>query len=239
MKAIILAGGKGTRLAPYTNILPKPLMPIGDKPILEILIHQIKHAGIQKVVLTVGHLSSLIESYFKDGAQFGVDLKYSLEDKPLGTAGPLALVKNLNKSFLVTNGDVLSDISIANFMEYHEKRGAAATIALYNKAVKIDLGVIQLDGDEKVIGYDEKPTFTFPVSMGIYAFEPRVLEYIPKNEYLDFPDLILRLIENNELVCSYKFDGYWRDLGNRDDYEQAMKDFEEMRQIFLPGENNG
>lgn len=236
MKAIILAGGKGTRLAPYTKILPKPLMPIGDKPILEILIHQIKHAGIHKVVLTVGHLSNLIEAYFKDGSQFGVDLQYSFEETPLGTAGPLAMVEGLNKSFLVTNGDVLSDIDLGDFMAYHQETGAAATIAMYNKSVNIDLGVIHLNSSQQIIGYDEKPTFTFPVSMGIYAFEPRVLQYIPKNQHLDFPDLVLRLIENKEIVCGYKFDGYWRDLGNKDDYEKAMIDFEKMRNIFLPGE---
>ena len=238
MQAIILAGGKGTRLAPYTNILPKPLMPIGDKPILEMLIHQIKHAGIQKITLTVGHLSGLIESYFKDGSQLGVDLIYSLENKPLGTAGPLALIEGLDKPFLVTNGDVLSDLPICDFIKFHQESGAAATIAMYNKIVKIDLGVIHLNGGQKIIGYDEKPTFTFPVSMGMYAFEPRILKYIPKNEYLDFPDLVLRLIENDELVCGYPFSGYWRDLGNKNDYEQAMIDFENMRSIFLPGENH-
>jgi len=238
MKAVILAGGKGTRLAPYTNILPKPLMPIGEKPIMEILIHQIKRAGIHEVILTVGYLSQLIQSYFNDGSQLGVNLRYSYEREPLGTAGPLSLIEGLNNSFLVSNGDVLSDLDIKTFMEHHRRSGAAATIAMYNKTVKIDLGVIQLDGGQTVTGYTEKPTFHFPVSMGLYAFEPSVLDYIPRNEYLDFPDLVLKLIENGERVEGYRFDGYWRDLGNKDDYEQAVLDFENMREIFLPGEEH-
>lgn len=236
MRAIILAGGKGTRLAPYTNILPKPLMPIGEKPIMEILIYQIKRAGINKVVLTVGYLSQLIQSYFKDGSDLGVELQYSYEHEPLGTAGPLTLIDGLNKSFLVTNGDVLSDMDLKNFMDHHQRSGAIATIAMYNKTVKLDLGVIELDDEQAVIGYNEKPTLHFPVSMGMYAFEPEVLQYIPKNEYLDFPDLVHKLLDNREVVRGYHFDGYWRDLGNKDDYEQAQLDFETMRDIFLPGE---
>lgn len=235
MKAVVLAGGKGTRLAPYTKILPKPLMPIGDKPILEILIHQIKLAGINKVVLTVGHLSKLIKSYFQDGSHLGVNISYSYEEEPLGTAGPLSLIENLNKTFLVTNGDVLSNLDLDAFIKSHQKSGAAATIAMYNKKVNIDLGVIKLDGGSEVIGYLEKPSYIYPVSMGIYAFEPRVLQYIPHNQYLDFPDLVLKLIEQKEKVYGFPFKGYWRDLGRREDYEQAMIDFEKMRHIFLPG----
>ena len=238
MKAVVLAGGKGTRLVPYTQILPKPLMPIGDMPILEILIHQIKMAGIHEVVLTVGHLASLIQSYFEDGSKLGVKIRYSIEDQPLGTAGPLSLIDGLNKTFLVTNGDVLSDLDIAAFIESHQKSGAAATIAMFNKEVNIDLGVIKLNGATEVVGYLEKPSYVYPVSMGVYAFEPRVLRYIPTNQYLDFPDLVIKLIENNERVMGYPFNGYWRDLGRKEDYEQAMIDFDNMRHIFLPGEKS-
>jgi NDP-sugar pyrophosphorylase family protein len=238
MKAVVLAGGKGTRLVPYTQILPKPLMPIGDMPILEILIHQIKMAGIHEVVLTVGHLASLIQSYFEDGSKLGVKIRYSIEDQPLGTAGPLSLIDGLNKTFLVTNGDVLSDLDIAAFIESHQKSGAAATIAMFNKEVNIDLGVIKLNGATEVVGYLEKPSYVYPVSMGVYAFEPRVLRYIPTNQYLDFPDLVIKLIENNERVMGYPFNGYWRDLGRKEDYEQAMIDFDNMRHIFLPEEKS-
>ena len=238
MKAVVLAGGKGTRLAPYTTILPKPLMPIGDKPILEILIHQFKSAGIQEVILTVGHLSHLIQSFFQDGSNFGIKIKYSFENEPLGTAGPLSLIKGLNKTFLVTNGDVLCDLDLTLFLETHKKSDAAATIAMFNKTVNIDLGVIKLNGGTKVVGYLEKPSYTYPVSMGVYAFEPRVLDYIPNNKYLDFPDLVLKLIENGEKVNGYPFKGYWRDLGRKEDYEEAILDFENMRHIFLPGDSS-
>lgn len=236
LKAVVLAGGRGTRLAPYTQILPKPLLPIGDKPILEILINQIKTARIKEVVLTVGHLANLIQSYFQDGAELGIKIRYSLEKKPLGTAGPLSMINGLDKTFLVTNGDVLCDMDIATFIEYHQKSGAAATIAMYQKKVNIDLGVIKLNGGNEVIGYLEKPSYVYPVSMGLYAFEPRVLQYIPNNQYLDFPDLVLKLIEQGEKVLGYPFAGYWRDLGRKADYEQAMIDFEKMRHVFLPEE---
>jgi NDP-sugar pyrophosphorylase family protein len=234
MRAVILAGGKGTRLEPYTTILPKPLMPIGDMPILEVLLRQIKRADISHVVLTVGHLASLLRAYFGNGTQWGLDITYSLEQEPLGTAGPIALVKGLDKTFLVTNGDVLTTLDIKKLIAFHKQKGGIATIAAHRRQVKIDLGVIQWDGDERVIGYIEKPTNDYTVSMGVYIFEPRVLDYIPFGQYLDFPDLVLKLIANGEKVCGYTFDGYWMDLGRQDDYLQANQDFKNMREQFLP-----
>lgn len=237
MKAVVLAGGQGSRLAPYTNILPKPLMPLGDMPILEILLNQMKQVGIEDIILTVGYLSKLISSYFGSGEQLGVNIEYSLEDNPLGTAGPLALINGLEDTFLVTNGDVLCDIDFRDLVETHKQSDAVATIAMYQKEVKLDLGVIKLNGNKEVVGYKEKPSYTYPVSMGIYVFEPRVLNYIAHNEYFDFPNLVLKLIKNEELVMAYPFDGYWRDLGNANDYEKAMRDFETMREQFLPEDN--
>jgi NDP-mannose synthase len=234
MKAVVLAGGKGTRLEPYTTILPKPLMPIDDMPILEVLLRQMRRAGINHVVLTVGHLASLLRSYFGDGSQWGLDISYSLEQIPLGTAGPISLVKGLEKTFLVTNGDVLTTLDIKKLVAFHKKKGGIATIAAHRRQVKTDLGVIQLAGDDRVCGYIEKPTNEYTVSMGIYVFEPRILEYIPVGQYLDFPDLILRLIENGETVSGYSFEGYWMDLGRPDDYLQANKDFSNMKKQFLP-----
>jgi len=237
MKAIVLAGGKGTRLAPYTHILPKPLMPIDDMPILEVLLRQMKRAGVNHVVLTVGHLSSLLRAYFGTGEQWGLDISYSYEDKPLGTAGPIALVQGLDKTFLVTNGDVLTTLNLKKLIAFHKQKGGIATIAAHQRQVKIDLGVIQWDGDDRVSGYIEKPTTDYTVSMGMYIFEPRVLEYIPAGEYLDFPDLILKLLANGEKVCGYTFDGYWMDLGRPDDYAQANEDFCNMKKQFLPEDN--
>lgn len=234
MKAVILAGGKGTRLRPYTTILPKPLMPIGDMPILEVLLRQMKIAGIDEVVLTVGHLAELLRLFFQDGERLGLNISYSYEDTPLGTAGPLSLVKDLNSTFMVANGDVLTTLPLADLIAYHRERQAVATIAMHRRQVFIDLGVIQQDGDGCVTGYIEKPTYDFMVSMGIYVFEPRVLDFIESNVYLDFPDLVKQLIAAGEKVVGYPFDGYWQDLGRADDYERAVEDFDRMKADFLP-----
>jgi len=236
MRAVVLAGGKGTRLSPYTKILPKPLMPIGDMPILEVILRQMRAAGVYDVVITVGHLSELLRAFFGNGGQLGVRIAYSYEDKPLGTAGPLALIEGLDDSFLVANGDVLTTLNFRELARFHKEQGGAATIAVYQRKVNIDLGVVQWDGEPLIKGYVEKPTYVFCVSMGVYVFSPRVIRYIPRGEYLDFPDLVHRLIGGGEKVVGYPFDGYWQDLGRADDYEQAMQDFERMRSLFLPEE---
>lgn len=233
MKAIILAGGKGARLAPYTTILPKPLLPIGETPILEILLRQMKRAGVDEVILTVGHLAELLRVFFQNGEKLGLSIKYSYEDTPLGTAGPLSLIRDLDDTFLVANGDILTTLDFAHLVRTHKDTGAAATIAAYCRQVKIDLGVIEFNGADEIVGYIEKPTYSLSVSMGVYVFEPRVLAYIPHNQYLDFPDLVLRLIANGERVMGYRYDGYWQDLGRPDDYESAVHDFESMRGQFL------
>jgi NDP-sugar pyrophosphorylase family protein len=235
MKAVVLAGGKGTRLAPYTKILPKPLMPIGDMPILEVLLWQMKRAGIDEVVLTVGHLADLLQAFFQDGSQFGLRISYSFEEFPLGTAGPLALVNGLDETFLVANGDVLTTLPLVDLINFHKKNSAAATIAMHQRWVRIDLGVIQCNGGHEVIGYIEKPSFDYMVSMGLYVFEPRVRAYIPAGQYLDFPDLVHKLIDAGEKIVGFPFDGYWQDLGRPDDYEQAVQDFEKMKPQFLRG----
>jgi NDP-sugar pyrophosphorylase family protein len=236
MKAVVLAGGKGARLAPYTRILPKPLMPIGDMPILEVLLRQMKRAGVEDVVLTVGHLANLLRTFFLDGAQLGLCISYSYEEYPLGTAGPLSLVPGLDETFLVTNGDVLTTLDLKDLLRFHHEQGGIATIAVHKRQVKIDLGVVQWNGDHSLKGYIEKPVYDYTVSMGIYVFEPRVMEYIPHNQYLDFPDLVLKMIAAGERVCGYAFDGYWMDLGRPDDYAQAAEDFNNMREQFLPEE---
>jgi NDP-sugar pyrophosphorylase family protein len=238
LKAVILAGGKGTRLAPYTKILPKPLMPIGDMPILEILLRQLKRSGVDEVVLTVGHLAELIRTFFQDGARLGLNIRYSYEDHPLGTAGPLSLVDGLDDTFLVTNGDVLTLLDFCSLVDYHRSQGAIATIAAHNRKTRIDFGVIQTNHDHEIVGYIEKPTYDFYVSMGIYVFEPRVLKYIPHREYLDFPDLVLKLLAAGERVLSYPYEGYWMDLGRIGDYEQAVIEFDSLRPQLL-GEYTG
>lgn len=236
MKAVILAGGKGARLSPYTKILPKPLMPIGDMPILEVLLRQMKRAGVQDVILTVGHLANLLRTFFMDGQQWEMNISYSYEPEPLGTAGPLSLIKGLNSTFIVANGDVLTTLDLRELVAFHKTQGGIATIAVHERKVKIDLGVVQLNGNDTVDGYIEKPTYDYTVSMGVYVFEPEVLKFIPVNVYLDFPELVLKMISAGEKVSGYRFDGYWMDLGRPDDYSQAAEDFINMRSQFLPEE---
>jgi NDP-sugar pyrophosphorylase family protein len=233
MKAVVLAGGKGTRLAPFTTVIPKPLMPIGDMPILEVMLRQMKRAGVDEVVLAIGHLGQLLRAFFGDGSQYGLRISYSIEERPLGTAGPLALIDGLDEPFLVVNGDTLTMLDLAEFSAFHHRSGAIATIALSQRLMNIDLGVVQVNEDGAVVGYVEKPKYEFQASMGIYLFEPRALKYIPRGEYFDFPTLVLRLLEAGEDVAGYRFEGYWKDLGRPEDYEQAVADFERMREDFL------
>jgi NDP-sugar pyrophosphorylase family protein len=236
LKAVVLAGGKGTRLAPYTHILPKPLMPIGDMPILEVMLKQMKRAGITDVTLTVGHLANLLRTFFMDGRQWGLNISYSYEEDPLGTAGPLSLIKGLDSTFLVTNGDVLTTLDLKELVAFHKSRGGIATIAVHQRQVKIDLGVVEWDRNKNIGGYIEKPVYDYTVSMGIYIFEPDVMKYIPFNMYLDFPELVLKMLAAGEKIVGYAFDGYWMDLGRPDDYAQAAEDFASMREKFLPEE---
>lgn len=232
-KAVVLAGGKGRRLEPYTRIIPKPLMPIGEKPILEIILRQMRRAGIREVTLTVGYLADLMRLFFQDGSRLGLKIEYVQEKKPLGTSGPLANVEGLDDTFLVTNGDVLTTLDFADLIAFHKAQGSIATIATHKRKVEINLGVVELDKDSQVQNYHEKPSIEYLVSMGVYVFEPRILDYIPKDEYLDFPDLVLKLVAAGEKVSGYVFRGYWEDLGNPADYDRASADFEKMRDQFL------
>lgn len=225
MKAVILAGGKGTRLHPYTTNFPKALMPIGDKPILEVVIEQLKNSGINNIIITVGHLEELIRVFFKDGKKYGVDIEYSIEDKPLGTAGPLNLIKNkLNEGFLMMNADVLSDIDYNKFIDYHEKNKGIGTIALAKREVNIDFGVVELDEKRRISDWKEKPTINYLVSMGVYAFKKKALDYLPEGK-IDLPDFLRIMLNQGEVINGYIHDGYWLDIGRPKDYELACREF--------------
>lgn len=236
MRAVILAGGKGRRLAPYTAVLPKPLMPIGDIPILEVVIRQLKRAGFDDIIMAVGYLAELLMAYFGDGARLGVRIAYSREQEPLGTAGPigLALAGAPPEPFLAMNGDLLTTLDYRALWDYHRQRGAIATLATFRRDVKVDLGVLETDGQDWVTGYIEKPTYHYRVSTGIYIFQPEVLAHIPPSRRLDLPDLVLTLIAAGQRVAAYPFEGTWLDIGRLDDYEYAVGEFERRRAEFLP-----
>lgn len=233
MHAIILAGGKGTRLRPYTTILPKPLMPVGDLPILEIVIRQLKKAGFKRITFAVGYLAELLEAYFGNGSKWGVEISYSREQEPLGTAGPISLIDDIDENFLVMNGDILTTLDYSDLMHYHSLHDSMATICVFSKKVQINLGVLKIDQDQEIRDYIEKPSYSYQVSMGIYAFNREVLKYIPQNIRLDFPDLICRLIDEGHSIQGYLFSDYWRDIGTPEDYQLALDEFEEKKEMFL------
>jgi NDP-sugar pyrophosphorylase family protein len=232
-QALILAGGKGTRLAPYTVTFPKPLMPIGDTPILEVVIRQLKASGFDDIVLSVGYLAELIEAYFGDGSKWGVALRYVREESPLGTAGALSLVSGLDAPFLVMNGDVLTTLDYGALLDRHVASGADMTVATVMREQRVDFGVVQTDDAGIVTGYLEKPTSGLLVSMGVNVLSPAALEFVDRGEHLDMPDLVLRLVGAGRLVRTDRFDGYWLDIGRHDDLARAQTEFESMRAQLL------
>ena len=216
------------RLRPYTTILPKPLLPIGDRPILEIILGQLAAAGFERVDLCVGHLGDLIRVYFSEGTVLpdGLELDWHWEPgDPLGTAGALRVVPGLDSTFLAMNGDILTTLDYGELMAQHRESGAALTIAVQGRRVEIGLGVLELDGG-RVTGYDEKPALTYDVSMGIYAYEPRALEHLPADGPCQFPELVQRLLAAGEHVGAYRSDAEWFDIGTTGEYERAVAELE-------------
>jgi NDP-sugar pyrophosphorylase family protein len=232
--AVILAGGKGTRLRPYTTILPKPLMPIGEMPILEVVLRQLRDAGFHDVTIAVGYLAQLLQAFFGSGQRLGLNIRYSIEDEPLGTVAPLKLIKNLPETFLVMNGDILTNLDYKSLVDFHKRQNASVTIATFERQVKVDFGVLKVDDSGFLYQYVEKPTLNYRVSMGIYVFNSLILRYVPDSKHFDLPDLVTALIQANERVASYPFEGYWMDIGRADDYAMAAGEFEQKRHIFLP-----
>jgi NDP-mannose synthase len=234
MQAIILAGGKGRRLMPYTTVLPKPLMPIGDYSILEVILRQLKHYGFNRVTISTGYLHELIHAYLDSNKSLGLQLTYTHEDTPLGTIGPLRLVENLDDTFLVMNGDILTDINYRELIEYHKRKKAVATVATYQRDVNIDFGVLDKDADNRIVAFREKPTFHFDVSMGVYVFSKKVLDYVPEGEPFGFDHLMYALTAEKAAVFSYPHTGYWLDIGRPDDYARSIEEFERYKARFLP-----
>jgi len=223
MKAVVLAGGRGTRLAPYTSVLPKPLMPVGERSILEIVVEQLEDAGITDINFCVGYLSHLIQAVFDNRQNGHVDISYVREDDALGTAAPLRLVEGLDETFLVMNGDVLTTLDYRDLVRYHREQGNTVTIATRTRPIKIDYGILHLDVRQRVRDFEEKPEITSSVSMGIYVMEPEVLEHIPEDRHFDFPDLVYALLEAGLPVGAYRYEGLWFDIGRQEDYERASE----------------
>ncbi len=236
MRAVILAGGRGSRLAPYTTVLPKPLMPVGDRAILDIVVQQLERAGFDHLTIAVGHLAHLIVAVFGDGARHGLTIEYHQERAPRGTAGPLATIDGLDEPFLMLNGDVLTTLDFRALMAAHEAAGNALTIATHRREVKIDYGVLHTNAEHRVVGYEEKPTLGYEVSMGVYALDPRVRAFVPADRQFDLPDLVQALLDAGEPVGAVPYGGYWLDIGRHDDYEQAIAEIDGLLPRLLPSD---
>ncbi len=232
-RAVILAGGKGTRLRPYTLVLPKPLMPIGDFPILEVIIKQLVCYGFTYITLAVNHQAEIIKAYFGDGSKWGVLIDYSLEDQPLSTMAPLKLIKNLPDNFLVMNGDILTDLDFDQFYRMHIENKSIFTISAYTREVKSEFGVLEINNQSTLVGFQEKPISIYDVSMGIYMVNKKAVEYIPENTFYGFDHLMLDLIKDRQEPKVEKFDGYWLDIGRPDDYMQAIDEFDNLKDKFI------
>lgn len=232
-RAVILAGGKGTRLRPYTVVLPKPLMPIGEYPILEVIIRQLARSGFSRVTLAVNHQAELIKAFFEDGAKWKLKIDYSLEDKPLGTMGPLKLIRDLPEHFLVMNGDTLTDLDFGAFHDRHAKGADLFTIASAVREHLVDFGVLEPSKDGHLAGFKEKPRLTYEVSMGVYMCSRAVLERIPSGRPYGFDHLMLDLIRDGKPARLVRHAGYWLDIGRPDDYALAIDDFERLRPSLL------
>lgn len=237
-RVVILAGGKGTRLRPFTASFPKPLVPIGHMPILEVVLRQLACQGFDHATLTLGHLAELIKAYIVQQPSLNkrMTIDFVDETKPTGTAGSLAAVAGLTDTFMVMNGDILTDLDYRALVKAHKESGAAVTIAGHCRKVKIDLGILEAGSDDFLTGYVEKPEYSYDVSMGIYVYEPRVLDLITPGEYLDFPTLIQMLLARGEKVFLHRNDAFWLDIGRPDDYALAQDMFEKDAGRFGIGE---
>ena len=234
LSTVILAGGKGVRLQPFTINFPKPLVPIGDTPIIEVLIRRLIEYGLTDITLALGHLAGLIKSYFLNHQELSklITLRFVEEEQPTGTAGSLALVSGISSTFLAMNGDLLTDLNFDELVSFHRQQNAALTIAVHRRRVKLDFGVIKLGDDHRVVDYDEKPEYQHEVSMGIYVYQSSVLKYIG-GKYLDFPELVLKLLDAGEKVCAWPYEGLWLDIGRPSDYAKAQELYSRTRPTLL------
>ncbi|MBU8772084.1 nucleotidyltransferase family protein [Cytobacillus oceanisediminis] len=232
MRAVIVAGGKGMRLRPYTSVLPKPLLPLEDVPILEIILRQLAHFGFTHVTLTLYYKEKLIRNYFGDGSQYGLKVDYTIESKPTGSIGSLTLVEQLNEPFLLMNADILTDLNFKELYCSHINEGAIASLVLTDSTVNIDYGVIKTNNVGDIVDYNEKPTIINSISSGIYVLNPEVLQFLVKKK-MDFYELINSMVSQEKKVKAFFHRGYWKDIGTFKEFQQASLDFLEKKEQFL------
>lgn len=232
-QVVLMAGGKGTRLRPFTAVLPKPLVPLGDMPIIEVLLRRLGTFSFRNITISTGYLAELIQAVCGDGSKYGVNIDYVREESPLGTAGALSLVNEMSDPVLVMNGDLLTTLNFEALVDYHVAQEADVTIATYARDVRIDFGVVEVDDNGAFVGFKEKPTYAMDVSMGVNVLSPRALALIDGEDYLDMPTLILKVRDSGGKVACYKEDCYWLDIGRLDDYSIAQQEFEEKADMFL------
>ena len=232
MQAVILAGGKGTRLKPYTTVLPKPLMPIGDCPILEVVVRQFKKNGFNKITMAVGHEHDLFIAFFGNGEKWDISIDYYVEKEPLGTAAPIRHIKNLDETFLMMNGDILTDLNFRDLFDLHIKKQADLSVAAHERTQNVNYGILEYTSDGILTKFLEKPSYRFNVSMGIYIVSHKIISLIPDQGYFDFPDLVQNLLIEKRKIYCFPYNGYWMDIGRPDDYEQAIDDYAKMKDLL-------
>ncbi len=232
MQAVILAGGKGTRLRPYTTVLPKPLMPIGDLPILEIVVRQLKKNGFDRITLAVGHQHDLFIAFFGNGEKWGIPIDYHVEKEPLGTAAPIRHIEKLDETFLMMNGDILTDLNFRMLFDMHMEKEADLTVAAHERTQDVNYGILEYNDDGSLTKFSEKPSYRLNVSMGVYIISRKVIPLIPAQGYFDFPDLVRNLLAAKRKIYCFPYKGYWMDIGRPDDYEQATDDYAKMKDFL-------
>jgi NDP-mannose synthase len=232
-RAVILAGGRGTRLRPYTVVLPKPLMPLGEYPILEVIVRQLANHGFDHITMAVNHQANIIKAFFGEGAGWGVRIDYSLERLPLSTIGPLRLMEDLPENFILMNGDVLTDLDFDCLYQEHVANGGLFTVAASQRTHIVDYGVLAIDDSRVLTSFNEKPKMQYLVSMGVYAVNRSVLSLVPSDQPYGFDNLMHDLLARGERVSVRPYDGYWRDIGRPDDYAQAIEEFEQRKHELL------
>ncbi len=233
---LIQAGGRGTRLRPFTTVLPKPLMPIGELPVIEIVLRQLKRAGFREINISISYLGHLLQAVIGDGGRYGLDVGYITEEKPLGTIGPFRRLPRPDGPVMVMNGDLLTDLDYTRLVAHHRSSGAALTIGSYCCKVPVSLGVLDLGPGDEITGFREKPTLDYWASMGVYVLEPEVWDLVPENQPFGFDRLMEVVLSGSIRANVFRFDGIWLDIGRPEDYQEAAEVFERERGRLLPDE---